>query len=96
MNVSNWYLCTCKLTKEFLINHIKKILDFSNDIETALDKLEECNINKYKPTLQYSKKMGDYAKTAKNDKIEFKAGYNGFMKVNQCLETNMKKDHTLL
>jgi hypothetical protein len=85
-------------TKEFLINHIKKTLDFSNDIGTALEKLEQFDVNKHKPTLQYSKKTNDDAKAAENEqfKIEFKAEYDAFMKRKQCLETNMTKAYALL
>ena len=73
-------------------------MDFSNDIGTALEELELFDINKHKPTLQYSKKKDDDAKEAENDqfKIEFKAEYDGFMKRKQCLETNMTKAYALL
>jgi hypothetical protein len=41
-------------TTEFLINHIKQTFEFGNNVETALEGLEEFNINEYKPTLSTS------------------------------------------
>ena len=51
----NYYLGSSKqasdyeTTTEFLINHIKKLNDYGNDIGTALDKLESIDTATWKP-----------------------------------------------
>jgi hypothetical protein len=85
-------------TTEFLINHIKKMFNFGNDIGTALQTYEEFDINVHKPTLQASKSTDDDIKAAENKQfeIEFKAEFDRFMKRKQSLETNMSKAYAFL
>lgn len=85
-------------TTEFIINHIKKTFDFGNDIATALEDLQNYNIDKHKPKLQFSDNTLDEVRDNENEqyKIEFKAEFDGFMKRKQSLETNTTKAYALL
>jgi hypothetical protein len=85
-------------TTEYLINHIKKTFNFGSDIGTALEKLEQFDINKFKPILFFSNNSD--TKTAEAEdrqfEIEFKAEYDAFMKRKQALEVNMTKAYAFL
>ena len=56
----NYYLGSSKqasdyeTTTEFLINHIKKLYDYGNDIGSALEKLESIDTTAWKPSMQVS------------------------------------------
>jgi hypothetical protein len=60
VNDFNYYLGSARqasdyeTTTEFLINHIKKLYDYGNDIGTALEKLEAVNTAVWKPRMQVS------------------------------------------
>ena len=85
-------------TTDYIINHIKKTFTFGNDIAVSLKELKIYDTEKHKPTLNISSNKDDDIREAENDqnKMEFKAEYDGYMKRKQCLETNTTKAYVLL
>ena len=85
-------------TTEFLINHIKQTFEFGNDVGTALERLEEFNIDEYKPTLNTSDNDDERARIVEDRQfeIEFKAKFDAYMKRQQALESNMTKAYAFM
>ena len=80
-------------TTEYLINLIKKVFDFGNDIGTALELLEPMSTSAWKPRKQVSLATTDEDHSAENRQyeIEFKADYDAFGKRVQTYENNNTK-----
>jgi hypothetical protein len=82
----NYYIGSAKqasdyeTTTQFLINYIKKMYEFGNDIGMALKNLEEVNQAKWKPTMAVSTATEEAEKIAQNQQFEikFKANYDSF------------------
>jgi hypothetical protein len=58
-----------KTTTQFLINHIRKTINFVNDIGAALEKESEYNLDIHKPTLMSSKDKDDDKREAANKQL---------------------------
>ena len=88
VNDYNYYLRSSKqasdyeTTTEYLINHIKKVFDYGNDIGTALELLEPMSTLAWKPRMQLSSATTEEDRTAENRQFEikFKADYNAYSK----------------
>ena len=104
VNDYNYYLGSAQqasdyeTTTEFLINHIKKLYEFGNDIGTALEELTELDLAKYKPTMASSKDSDEEIKALENEqfKIEFKSDYDNYRSRVQTYENNKTKAYALL
>jgi hypothetical protein len=85
-------------TTDFLINHINKTFNFGNNIETALEQLEEYNMDQHHPTLHASNNIDpDHQDVEdKQFEIEFKAEFNAFIKQKQNYKTNVTKAYAFL
>ena len=86
-------------TTEFLINYIKKLYDYGNDIDSsALETLEPVDTSEWKPTMRFSTNKD--AAVQKNEdrqfEIEFKADYDTYSKRLQPYENNRIKAYALL
>ena len=100
----NYYLGSAKqasdyeTTTEFLINYIKKLYDYGNDIGSALENLEPVDTAPWKPRMQVSTEEVEATRTAENRQfeIEFKADYDAYSKRVQTYENNKTKAHALL
>ena len=103
-NDYNYYLRLAKqasdyeTTTEYLINLIKKVFDFGNDIGTALELLEPMSTSAWKPRKQVSLATTDEDHSAENRQyeIEYKADYNAYSKRVQTYENNNNKACVLL
>jgi hypothetical protein len=105
MNITSYYLGSSKqasdyeTTTEYLINHIKKVFDYGNDIGTALKLLEPINTLAWnKPRMQVSIATTEEDRAAENRQyeIEFKADYDTYSKGVQAYENNFTKAYALL
>ncbi|KAI2512472.1 hypothetical protein MHU86_203 [Fragilaria crotonensis] len=100
----NYYLGSSKqasdyeTTTEFLINHIKKLYDYGNDIGSALEKLEAIDTTVWKPSMQVSGKTDEEIRAIENKQyeIEFKSDYDTYRKRMQVYENNLTKAYALL
>lgn len=100
----NYYLGSAKqasdyeTTTEFVINHIKKIYDYGNDIGTALEKLEAIDTTAWRPRMQVSGEEDETVRTIENKQfeIEFKSDYDTYRKRMQVYENNLTKAYALL
>lgn len=101
----NYYLGSAKqasdyeTTTEFLINHIKKLYDYGNDIGSALEKLEPLDTVPWKPRMQVSEASDEAMRSVENRQfeIEFKADYDStYSKRVQTYENNKTKAYALL
>lgn len=100
----NYYLGSSKqasdyeTTTEFLINHIKKLYDYGNDIGSALEKLESIDTTAWKPSMQVSGESDDALRAIENKQfeIEFKSDYDTYRKRMQVYENNFTKAYALL
>ena len=85
-------------TTEFLINYIKKLYDYDNDIGSALETLEPVNTSAWKPAMKFSN--DEDATVKKNEdrqfEIEFKADYDTYSKRLQTYDNNRTKAYALL
>ena len=86
-------------TTEFLINYIKKLYDYGNDIGTALESLEPLDTSAWKPRMEVS--TSDETRLFENNEnrqfeIEFKADYDIYSKRMQTYENNRTKAYALL
>ena len=104
VNDYNYYLGSSKqasdyeTTTEYLINHIKKVFDYGNDIGTSLKLLEPINTSAWKPRMQVSiaTTEEDHAAENRQYEIEFKADYDTYSKRVQAYENNNTKAYALL
>ncbi|MGL6008684.1 MAG: hypothetical protein ACRC1D_04435, partial [Culicoidibacterales bacterium] len=82
---------------EFLINYIKKVYDYGNDIGSVLETLEPINTANWKPKMMFS--TNENTITEKNEnrqyEIEFKADYDTYSKRVQTYENNKIKAYAL-
>jgi hypothetical protein len=101
----NYYLGSAKqasdyeTTTEFLINHIKKIYDYGNDIGSALETLQPVDTSTWKPSMQQSKQTTDTALRDMENKqfeIEFKSDYDAYRKRLHINENNLTRAYALL
>ncbi|KAI2506113.1 Reverse transcriptase (RNA-dependent DNA polymerase) [Fragilaria crotonensis] len=100
----NYYLGSSKqasdyeTTTEFLINHIKKLYDYGNDIGSALEKLESIDTTAWKPSMQVSGETDEEIRAIENKQyeIEFKSDYDTYRKRMQVYENNLTKAYALL
>jgi hypothetical protein len=85
-------------TTEFLINYIKKLYDYGNDIGTALESLEPLDTSAWKPRMEISTDEDETVQKNENRQfeIEFKADYNVYSKRMQTYENNRTKAFALL
>ena len=83
---------------EFLINHIKKLYDYGNDIGTALENLEAIDTSVWKPRMQVSSDGDEEIRANENKqfKIEFKSDYDTYRKRVDTYENNRTKAYALL
>ena len=83
---------------EFLINYIKKMYDYGNDIGTSLEELQPVETMTWKPKMQVSEDKDATVKALedKQFEIEFKADYDVYRKRLQILENNQTKAYALL
>ena len=76
VNDYNYYLGSSKqasdyeTTTEYLINHIKKVFDYGNDIGTALKLLEPINTSAWKPRMQVSIATTEEDRAAENRQFQ--------------------------
>lgn len=100
----NYYLGSAKqasdyeTTTEFLINYIKKLYDYGNDIGSALETLVPLDTTQWKPRMRVSTEDDEATRTAENRQfeIEFKADYDTYSKRVQTYENNKTKAYALL
>ena len=85
-------------TSEFLINHVKKTFDRGNDIVEALQMLVPQDTDQWKPTLMFSvlKEETTAKQEDRQNKIEFKADLDKFMKRRRTYENNLFKAYALI
>ena len=85
-------------TTEFLINYIKKLYDYGNDIGTALESLEPLDTSAWKPRMEVSTSEDEAVRNNENRQfeIEFKADYDIYSKRMQTYENNRTKAYALL
>jgi secreted Zn-dependent insulinase-like peptidase len=85
-------------TTDYLINHIKKTLNFGNDIGIALEELEDYDMHQHRPSLKTSISADADTKEAENKQyeIKFKAEFDAFMKRKQNYEANTTKAYAFL
>ena len=99
----NYYLGSAKqasdyeTTTEFLINHVKKVFDYGNDIGTALELLEPLDVSTWKPSMQVSRASTEEVRAVEGRQfeIEFKANYDTYSKRVQTYENNKTKAYAL-
>jgi hypothetical protein len=104
INDYNYYLGSAKqasdyeATTEFLINHVKKVYDYGNDIGTALEDLEPVDLTQWKPKMQVSEESDEEIRMIENRQfeIEFKADYDKYSNRVQVYENNKVKAYALL
>ena len=104
INDYNYYLGSAKqasdyeATTEFLINHVKKVYDYGNDIGTALENLEPVDLTQWKPKMQVSEESDEEIRVIENRQfeIEFKAEYDKYSNRVQVYENNKVKAYALL
>ncbi|MGL6008756.1 MAG: hypothetical protein ACRC1D_04795, partial [Culicoidibacterales bacterium] len=83
---------------EFLINYIKKVYDYGNDIGSMLETLEPIDTLSWKPTMRFS--QNETESIQKNEdrqfEIEFMADYDAYSKRVQTFQNNKVKAYALL
>ena len=99
-----FYLGTAKaasdfeLTKEYLVNHIRKTYDTGDDIAKALETETEFDLTTVRPTLKVSQES-DAGKKALEDrdfKMEHAADMELYAKRKRCYSNNKIKTYALL
>ena len=99
-----YYLGTAKQASDFTnttehwINHIQKTFSHGNDIATALETLEDTNLDIDKPRLKLSKDPDRDSRSAEDEMIitEYKHEIGLFIKRKQEYKENLTKAYALL
>jgi hypothetical protein len=85
-------------TTSYLINQIRKIYAYGNDIATALDQLQHVDLSSFKPALQSSQSKEEDVKALENEqfRLEFKILFDVYVKREQTYLMNMSKAYAFL
>ena len=81
-----------------MINYIKKLYDYGNNIGSVLETLEPVDTTEWRPTMRFSSDEDETVQKNKNCQyeIEFKADYDLYSKRLQTFENNKIKAYALL
>ena len=87
-----------EITTEFVINHIRKTYTDGENIATALETLEDLDVNEWKPTIETSVELDDQIRATEQKQfdIEYKMEYDDFMKGKKSYKNNKTKAYGLI